>query len=372
MAVKVCHVTSVHHAKDVRIFHKECASLAKVYDVYLIAPNVENEVDKGVHIVGVELPESRLKRLLYLNKIYRKALEIDASIYHFHDPELMKIGLKIKKKGKKVIFDSHEDVPDQILDKPYIPQLIRRPLSKLYARIEKSLFRQYDTLITVTPHIVERLIKINPQTVMITNYPMIQKDEQPHWRNIPFGERMYVCFAGSISPHYRHERVIKCIEKTDVKYLLAGHIDHDYFEKLKILKSWDKVEYRGVVPFDKVKEIYSESFAGIVYPEYRPNAGYKRGTIGVLKMFEFMYAGIPVIATDFDLWKEIIEKNECGICVNPYKDDKLTEAISYYRNHPKMAQKHGENGRQLVVEKYNWGTQEPLLYSVYESLLGES
>ena len=171
--IKVCHITSVHPAKDVRIFHKECRSLAKEYEVYLIAPNAQDEIVEGVHILGVSLPKGRLKRMLNLDAVYKKALEVDAAVYHFHDPELMRIGLKLQRKGKKVVFDSHEDVPQQLLTKEYLPFWSKRPLSAIYAAIEKRCLRQYDALVSVTPSIVERLEKINPKTVMVTNYPSV-------------------------------------------------------------------------------------------------------------------------------------------------------------------------------------------------------
>ena len=66
MGARVCHVTSVHPADDVRIFYRECLSVAKCYDVFLLAPNVEDCVRNGVHIVGVPLPGGRVRRLLAL------------------------------------------------------------------------------------------------------------------------------------------------------------------------------------------------------------------------------------------------------------------------------------------------------------------
>lgn len=173
--ISICHVTSVHPAKDVRIFHKECRSLAKEYEVYLIAPNVKDEIAEGVHILGVSLPKGRLKRMLNLDAVYKKALEVDAAVYHFHDPELMRIGLRLKRKGKKVVFDSHEDVPQQLLTKEYLPSWSKKPLSAIYAAIERRCLKQYDALISVTPSIVERLETINPRTVMVTNYPSVSE-----------------------------------------------------------------------------------------------------------------------------------------------------------------------------------------------------
>lgn len=169
----ICHVTSVHPATDVRIFWKECLSLSKQYDVSLIAPNTENRDEQGIHIYGVELPTGRFSRQRCLNRVLDKMIEVDADVYHFHDPELMRLGLKAKNCGKKVIFDSHEDVPMQILCKEYLPKITKKPISMAYSWYERNLLKQYNALISVTPSIVERLEKINPNTYMVTNYPVL-------------------------------------------------------------------------------------------------------------------------------------------------------------------------------------------------------
>lgn len=172
---KICHVTSVHPSTDVRIFWKECISLSKRYEVCLIAPNTTERDEHGIHIYNVDLPKGRLNRQWHLGKVYDKMIEINADVYHFHDPELMRLGAIIKRYGKKVIFDSHEDVPMQILCKEYIPDFAKMSISKLYSFYENKLLRKFDALISVTPTIIERLRLINANTFMVTNYPVLSE-----------------------------------------------------------------------------------------------------------------------------------------------------------------------------------------------------
>lgn len=361
----ICHVTSVHPATDVRIFWKECLSLSKRYDVSLIAPNTNERNEQGIHIYGVELPTGRFSRQRCLNRVLDKMIEVDADVYHFHDPELMRLGLKAKNCGKKVIFDSHEDVPMQILCKEYLPKITKKPISMVYSWYERNLLKQYNALISVTPSIVERLEKINPNTYMVTNYPVLT-EFMPTREHLGGGK---ICFAGGVAVQYLHENVIKGLSKTSATYLLAGPSYPGYLDGLKKLSGWNKVEYLGVVGHDKVYDIYSQSTAGVVLLDYTANVGYHRGTLGVLKLFEYMMAGIPVIATDFELWKEIVEGCDCGTCVNPHDIDAIADAINYYVEHPDIAKQKGLNGRKAVEQTYNWGMQEKALFEVYDHVL---
>ena len=178
-----------------------------------------------------------------------------------------------------------------------------------------------------------------------------------------------ICFAGGIAVQYLHENVIKALSKTSATYLLAGKSYPGYLDGLKKLPGWNQVEYLGVVGHDKVYDIYGQSTAGVVLLDYTANVGYHRGTLGVLKLFEYMMAGIPVIATDFELWKEIVEGRDCGTCVNPHDIDAIADAINYYVDHPDIAKEKGQNGRKAVEQTYNWGMQEKALLEAYNHVL---
>ena len=124
--MKICHLTSAHNRHDIRIFMKECRSLAKAgYSVTLLcADNNPQENNDTVSIIPTGFsPKNRLDRLKNAKKaMLRTAISIDADIYHFHDPELLSVGLSLKKKGRIVIYDTHEDVPRQLLSKTWIPR----------------------------------------------------------------------------------------------------------------------------------------------------------------------------------------------------------------------------------------------------------
>lgn len=365
--MQICHVTSVHSAKDDRIFYRECLSLLNAgYMVLEIAPNVPDEVYRGIHIYGINVPRNKWKRALFSKRIiYNKCVELNAEIYHFHDPELMSVGVKLKKRYNKcVVFDSHEDVPAQILTKEWIPSFLRKFISRIYAAYEKRMLSSYDALVSVTPIIVDRLKKINENTFQITNYPFVDSNNKDmrRWDDS-------ICFAGTISEQRLHHNILKALESIpNVKYRLAGFLSDGYLIELQKSPAWKQVEYVGEIPFTEVNAFISKSSAGIVLNDYYPNVGYRQGTLGIIKFFEFMQMGLPVICTDFVLWKEIIDEWKCGIYVNPHDIKAIQDAITYLIGNKDVAKQMGDNGRRAVMGKYNWTTQEKILLEMYKKL----
>lgn len=365
---KICHMTSAHGPEDERIFFKECCSLAAAgHEVYIVVKG--NSYDKnGVHIVGIgDLPESRLKRMTsFARKVYEKALELDADIYQFHDPELLPYGLKLKKKGKKVIFDSHENTLDQIQEKSWIPNLVRKPMFHCFDWYQKHICKRLDAIISVSPHICEYFAAFHSKVVMITNYPVYKELKRDDC-----ADDKSLCFAGGISDQWNHATVIQALEKLpEVRYVLLGSGDDAYLEELRTLPAWNRVDFRGRIPHEQVAQTLCACGIGVSVLSYNYNAGLRRGTLGNTKIYEQMMAGLPVICTDFQLWREMVDKYQCGICVEPQNVDDFVRAVQYLLDHPEEARRMGENGRRAVQEEYNWGKQEKLLLALYDDILG--
>lgn len=366
---KVCHVTSAHPRYDVRIFHKECKSLSNNgFDVTLLVnDNLPDERIDGVYVVSTQIkPKNRFERMVKSKKAIRnKMLDIDADIYHFHDPELLAEASWIKKRGKKVIFDFHEDVSKQILFKTWIPKKLRKIISKLYEKYEKNKAKHFDALISVTPKFVERLKEINANTIMITNYPILKKEVV----NKETQRKRAICFAGGISPQWNHENIIKAIESIDdIEYILAGSGSTEYIEKLKTLDGWSKVRYLGRVPHEEVIDIYNQSMIGMTLLSNNTQVG-DEGTLGNTKIFEFMEAGLPVICSDNKLWKEIVEQYECGIAINSDNMEEIKSAILNILNNKDRILNMGKRGVQAIKTKYNWALEEEKLVKIYANLL---
>ena len=364
MKNKVCHITTVHTRYDVRIFHKECKSLSKHYSVYLIvADGLGDEEKDNVHIVDIGLRQSsRLKRArIDSQKALIKALELNCELYHFHDPELIKVGLKLKRKAKKVIYDSHEDLPRQIYGKPYINKQLKPIVSKLIEWQENKAAKRFDCIFTATPFIRDRFLKINKNAIDINNYPIIGELFQNS-----IIKRNVFCYTGGITRERGIIYLVKALINNNFRLIIAGPLSSNtYLEEMKNNKEWKQVDFLGLVDREKVGEIMSSSIAGLVTFLPLPNHVNAQPN----KIFEYMSAGIAVIASNFPLWKEIVEDNKCGICVDPMNVDEISKAMMYLADNLEVARKMGETGQKIVKEKFNWLIEEKKIFKEYDNLL---
>lgn len=364
--LKICHLTSAHPDGDVRIFHKECVSLYEAgFDVTLIVPNTQTRIEKGVKIISFPPPhKSRLQRMTKtVNKVLQLALEVDADVYQFHDPELLRIAKKLKAKGKKVIYDVHEDLPRQILSKPYLNKGIRKILSKQIERYENKVASCLDAIVTATPHIRDRFLEINSNTIDINNFPILQ--ELLIESNYSEKSGNEICYVGGLTRVRGIVDIIKALNETDAQLLLAGQFLEDGLEKeVSALPGWNSVKYLGFLKRDEIRNTYQKSKLGLV--TLHPIINYIDAL--PVKMFEYMAAGLPVIASKFPLWESIITENQAGICVDPKNPVAIAEAINYILYHPDEAKNMGENGRKMVIEKYNWDIEKKKLINLYQNL----
>jgi glycosyltransferase involved in cell wall biosynthesis len=361
---RIVHLTSAHPRDDIRIFIKQCRTLAAHgYDVTLVvADGKGDEHIDGVAIADVGRLPGRLNRIFRTTRrVYNKALALDADLYQFHDPELMPVGLRLKRLGKAVIFDSHEDVPRQLLGKPYLDPVSRRVLSPLVSAYQRFACARFDGIIAATPSIRDLFLKINPATVDVNNFPIIGEFE----RTLPWTEKeKQVCFIGRISSIRGIRQMVQAgaLLQSGARLHLAGIFSEPAVEaQVKAHPGWERVTDHGVLDRAGVHDLLAHSVAGLVTLLPLPNHVDALPT----KMFEYMSSGIPVIASSFPLWREIVEGNRCGICVDPFDPKAIAAAIDYLVWHPDVAQAMGERGRKAVLEKYNWDVQASRLTNFY-------
>lgn len=367
MRYNVAHLTSVHTRYDTRIFVKICRSLArKNYRVFLlVADGLGDDFNSGVEFRDVGKTKSRLGRMIFApHRLFKEAVVLDAEIYHIHDPELIPLGLKLKRLGKKVIYDSHEDLPMQILGKPYLNAVFKRVLSVLSAWYEGWALGKFDGVISATPHIQKKFTDAGIESITVNNYPVL--DELVDDQESVQVKKNQICYVGGISQiRGIREIVLATGISRRVRLQLAGRFSEANFERdCHSMPEWRFVDQLGFLNRSGIRETLGRSFAGLV--TLHPVINYVDAL--PVKMFEYMAAGIPVIASRFPLWREIIEEANCGICVDPLSPAEISEAIDYLMDNPHISQQMGRNGRLAVEKLYNWDVEEKKLLGFYERI----
>ena len=364
----VVHLTSVHNRYDTRIFLKMCRSLVTAgYGVVLVvADGRGGEEKEGVRIVDVGKSKGRLDRMLgATRRVLTQALKLDADIYHLHDPELLPAGLALKRRGKRVVFDAHEDLPQQILSKTYLHRATRRILSWSAGAFERFACRRLDGVVAATPTIRDKFKRTGISCIDINNFPMLGELDS----NIPWQQKaMEVCYIGSIFASRGIREIVSAmaLAKTNVRLVLGGSFSEQHIRaEVEKMPGWEAVDQLGFLSRSQVRDVLQRSIGGLV--TLHPTPAYVDAL--PVKMFEYMSAGLPVIASDFPLWREIIVGSGCGICVDPLDPSAIAVAIDRLVENPDFAREMGANGRRAAHERYNWDIEEKKLLLLYSKLL---
>lgn len=366
-------MSSAHDSLDTRIFAKECRSLAATgYEVVLLAQHDQSEeVVDGVTIRGLPAPEGRWERMSgTTRRLLRRALREDADLYHFHDPELAPVGLWLKLTGRTVVWDVHEDLPKQIMHKEWIPGPLRWLVSATARLFEGLLAEIFDAVVAATPSIGERFD--GARVRVVNNYPRLG-DLAPAANDrgrTDDGERCEVVYTGSITRIRGIRQMLAAVDHAsgdrELRLAMAGRFSPpELRDEVALEPGWSHVEFHGWVSQDEVFRLLRRARAGLVVFQPAPNHVEAQPN----KLFEYMGAGLPVIASDFPLWRKLIVENvRCGLVVDPTSPAEIAEGISWILRNPTAAEEMGRRGREAVEDRFNWKSEEEKLIGLYEEL----
>jgi glycosyltransferase involved in cell wall biosynthesis len=365
---RVAHISVVHRPNDVRIFHKQCRTLAHSgYDVTLIVPAENDETIDAVHIRALPVVASRAKRMTLSGvRALREAIAVDADLYHLHDPELLWVAVLLRMRGRIVVMDVHEDTASQILGKYWIPASKRRLIAGVYSISERLCMPFVSHVVTATEH----LARMYPaeKTTAILNYPLLT--ELKSTTDKPYELRdSIITYAGGISRERGAIEMLDAYEivsaSRDVRFALAGAPSPDsLFGEMNAHPIWSSVDYRGWVDRVDLWELLSSARVGLLLFAPGPN----HVAAGPNKMFEYMAARLPIVASDFPVWREIIKGERCGLVVDPQDPVAIADAIGWLLDHPEDAAEMGARGHDAVLSRYNWERESEKLLALYSDL----
>ena len=351
----------------------ECRSLSRSgYDVTLVvADGRGSETKDGVSIVDIgSKPRGKLSRILFSLRIMRRALQnIDADVFHFHDPELLPVASAFAKAGSKVIYDSHEDLPRQLLAKDWAPRWLLGLVAPLLEIFENGVARQVSAVVAATEGIANRFSAIGANAALVRNYPIAEEFAVPDAAGAVSGiqgARSGACYVGGIFENRGAHEMAAAAALSGIKLYLAGPFKPAALEgeMLALAPKPELISIEGFLDREGVARLLSECQMGLVtlrdIPSYRESLP--------IKLFEYMAAGLPVIASDFPSWRLIVEDGGCGLCVDASSPEAIAEAMCEIASDPVRAAKMGERGRKLVAELYNWNLEEKSLLGLYSGL----
>jgi len=375
----IVHLTTVHPRTDARIYLKQIRALAQRDNwtlKFVVADGLGSAMSEGdsapIAIIDIgKPPGGRLGRVtLGAWRAFWIVQKLRADVVHFHDPELILIGILLKCDGCKVVYDVHEDVPRQVMGKYWLPRMLRLPTAWVMSFIEWIGGKMFDAIVPATPKIAERFP--SDKTVVIQNFPILT--EMVVADSVPYSQRSpSFAYIGDISERRGAREMLQSLgyltEVTSAYLAFAGDFSPAGLEdELRTMHSWKAVNSYGYISRPQIAKLLSNVRAGLVllhptenYPDAYP-----------VKMFEYMAAGLPVVASDFPLWRKIIESAGCGLLVNPLDPKAIALAMEWLLCHSDVAEIMGRRGRMAVEQIYNWEHESTKLIALYDRLLGES
>jgi len=365
----VCHLSSVHNWFDERVFHKEMKSLRKIgYKVSFVVQQKQNVQVDGIQIVALKKPRSFFHRIFFTNAVLLiRALQIRADAYHFHDSELLFIGYLLKCLGKRVIYDTHENYQEKFRAHPRIPDFLRPWFSALWWMFEKSISSRFDFVITADS-VTKRKFP-QGKVEVLGNFP--PRDFGKVHQSAGSSSFFKIIYVGGITEERGIGKAVDAVERLDdipVKLHLIGETRNPSL--LRRISNHPKVVYHGRIEWEKLGPHLASADIGIALYQPIPSYLYYPGE-NIVKLFEYMKMGIPVLLSAFPLLKPFIEQIGAGIPVDPADPEKIAEAIRHLYHHPEIRREMGQKGINAVNHTYNWENQEKKLWRVYERVLSQ-
>lgn len=360
--MKICMLSSVHSANDIRIVEKEARSLSEAGHNVTVVARPPRASDIGcIEFKPIELPAAaRWKRPFVIGRAATAlARATGADVVQFHDPELIPFALWLKSRGFKVIYDVHEDVPADIYSKKWIPRWMRPAVAVGIELVERFTARRFDAIVAATPAIGERFRGYGAAVTLVRNSVRLGEFIEP---TATMKRRRQAVYVGRTSFDRGLVEMVEACDAVQLPLVLAGTIGRE--EEGWLEKSSADVSYRGRLGRGEIAALLNESLVGLNLLLPEPNYLHSLPT----KLFEYMAAGLPVVTSDLPKSKEIVEAARCGFVVSLGDRADLLDKLSKLVAEPQRALELGLAGRAAVARDYSWHHDAAELNRLYSEL----
>jgi len=375
-SINVCMISTNHSPFDSRIFYKEAKSLLRAgFAVTVIGKNnPEMEViSEGINVIGIRRGSGAISYFKILKMLLKRARDVDADIYHCHEPESLPILIYLKlTKSKKVVYDVHEYYPEVVSLSDFNTRLFLRFMLYIF---EPIFYGCVDAIITATEQIEDRYKKFNHNVYTIFNFPTLDFESSSNLdlKN-NYQNKSLVIYVGGM---YKERGIIELIKavhmvagiRPSIKLLLLGTFASEEFEKeckeyVNINNLAENVEFLGFVPHENVADYIKISDIGAVL--LKPILKFFNSI--PIKQFEYMICGIPIIGSRLPPIENVVGKEGAGILVDPNNIDEISNTIIYLLDHPEVRDEMGRKGRHAIEREYNWDRMEEILVRIYSEM----
>ena len=372
--------SSVHRWDDTRILYRQAVSLSALGKVALFAPApFRKRIFGNITIIGIPPWHHKYQRIRLITGLYitfRNNIKHIKSI-HIHDPELLPVIYLLHHKNKHLglIYDMHENYKELIYSKLWIPSFLRSAIKKIYIWIEEKVIPEISGAIYSPKDLKNNLLSLNSRVVRIENYPILKRESAIHnLDEIKRGNNkvVYLGEMRRIRGILELIEAIKVVSKTinNIRLEFIGRAVPSNFEweiksKIQQLNLESYISVRGHLPYDEALGLARDANIGIVTFLPTPN------NLSCLpnKLFEYMQLCLPVIASNFPHYAEIIGKSNCGLLVDPSDPNSIALGIIKLLSDPDLAKKMGNNGRRAVDYEYNLENESNKLLNFYSETL---
>lgn len=369
----ICFLSDSFGRDDALIVHRQGKSLVDAgYRVSFVVGDTKSpETKNGIEIIPVGYSFQGIKdRWINASKIFKNFVKnFKADAYMVTDPELIPVGLYLKKHGAKVTFNIREYYPD------YFGRKIK---SKIYyffvSRFVRAYFKyasqRFDAIFNCMPEMEEQIREEMPcdHFENVANFPIVNKDFSLTFEDYCKRDNV-VSYFGTIYGISCQEEFLQALERIpDMTYLLAGVCSKESLDKYMSYPGWKQVKFINGFTREELPSIINDSIMGNVMKDFSLTET-PDGSYSIIKIFETMEAAVPVILAKVSLYESLVQKYHCGICVDPRNIDEIVAAINFLKENKKEAYEMGQNGRKAVIEEFSWDSQAIGYLNVIKDIL---